>query len=227
MFNIKINPALFEDVPQVILLRHAEKSELLSEQSDFERNITEHGKNTTLALANHLAAAPKKIDLIKSSKVVRCRQTAEIFQQALQISSLNFSNRLGNPGAYVKDDRLAAQHFRKRSEEYSVANIVAKLWRGEALEGFHTIKEGTQILLQEIQRDLQTSSDTVLYISHDAILAPFISYFLLEPLVDTHWINYLEGFIVRRAANGELTIILADHSISIKHSTLQEFSHVG
>lgn len=225
MFDIKINSALFEDVPQIILLRHAEKSELVSNQNDFERGITEHGRNATLNFAHLLAAAPKKISLIKSSNVVRCRQTAEIFQQVLQTPSIGFSNRLGNPGAYVRDDKIAAQHFETSSTESSVANIIAKLWRGETLAGFHTIKEGTQILLREIEYDLVTNSDTALYISHDAILVPFISYFLSEPLTDTHWIDYLEGFIIRREKHGGLKILFVNHTISIKDANVRKSAH--
>ncbi len=63
-------------------VRHAEASS--GAASDFERRLTQHGKNQAAQLAAFYATIKYPPELILSSPVVRARQTAEVIKQRLE-----------------------------------------------------------------------------------------------------------------------------------------------
>ncbi|MEN3038020.1 MAG: phosphohistidine phosphatase SixA [Candidatus Kryptonium sp.] len=71
----------------IYLVRHADAEQKKPGMSDFDRSLTELGKETTRKMAIFLKKMNLKIDLIISSPLVRAVQTAEIIRDILQIQS--------------------------------------------------------------------------------------------------------------------------------------------
>ncbi|MBE9468539.1 MAG: histidine phosphatase family protein [Bacteroidetes bacterium] len=65
---------------QIILVRHAQ-AETDYKSTDFERNLTDYGKQTATAIAKTIVKKNIKPELIISSPANRAKQTAEIFSK--------------------------------------------------------------------------------------------------------------------------------------------------
>lgn len=213
MFNVsRIISQLDLSNATIIALRHAEKTALLNNQPDYDRAITNAGQQATKAFAAWLLNNNFTIASIKTSPVKRCLQTAQCLQQILQPSAaITRCSLLGAPGAYVADDQLAARHF----QNYTVREIIHRLWQGEALNGLHSLRFGTQRLLTAIYKNLVNNNGHHVYISHDAIWVPFITFVMQQLLPATYWLDYLQGFAIQARAVNQLTIILADREIEV------------
>lgn len=69
------------------LVRHADAEVKKPGMSDFERELTELGRETTEKMATALKRMGLKIDIIVSSPLVRAVQTAEIFREIMGVQS--------------------------------------------------------------------------------------------------------------------------------------------
>lgn len=71
----------------LIVIRHAKTEEQKEHQTDFERNLTERGKNNAQQMAKRLADKGYQPDLILTSSANRTEQTTEIVKKAGRFSS--------------------------------------------------------------------------------------------------------------------------------------------
>lgn len=69
------------------LTRHADAEVKKPGVSDFERELTQIGRETTEKMAIALKKMDVKIDLIVSSPLIRAVQTAEIFRNVMDVGS--------------------------------------------------------------------------------------------------------------------------------------------
>ena len=60
------------------------------------------------------------------------------------------------------------------------------------------VSKGTNILLTEILEDLQTNSGIKIYISHDVIIATFISFLCNMQINKDNFIDFLDGAILTK-----------------------------
>ncbi len=67
----------------ITVLRHATAAESTNLSSDFNRNLTELGKNDVKIVSEQIAQCLPKIDIIISSSATRAKDTAEILAQTL------------------------------------------------------------------------------------------------------------------------------------------------
>jgi phosphohistidine phosphatase len=79
---------------KIILLRHAKAEKLISESSDFERNLAERGKNDALQMAHQLAKTKHIPEYIIASPANRTKQTASIFQKELHIKQIALDSNI-------------------------------------------------------------------------------------------------------------------------------------
>lgn len=192
----------------ILLIRHAEKS--LTEK----QNLTKQGLNDALNYGKKLKHQNIYFDEIISSPVKRCMQTAEKI-----IKGLNFkiiiqkSHLLGNPGIFVVDDKKAATAF----DKFSVCEVINIIIEREKLSGFLPIHEACMPMINEIQTKIALNK-SVLYISHDAIIMPFISYISkIKAIHESNIINYLEGYVVNKPHNESM-------HLTSEHVRFPEFS---
>ncbi|MCX7762823.1 MAG: phosphohistidine phosphatase SixA [Candidatus Kryptonium sp.] len=71
----------------IYLVRHADAEQKKPGMSDFDRSLTELGKEMTRKMATFLKKMNLKVDLIVSSPLVRAVQTAEIIRDVLEVRS--------------------------------------------------------------------------------------------------------------------------------------------
>ncbi|MFN3135013.1 MAG: phosphohistidine phosphatase SixA [Candidatus Kryptonium sp.] len=68
-------------------MRHADAESKKPGMSDFERELTELGRETTKKMATALKRMGLRIDILVSSPLVRAVQTAEIFREIMGVQS--------------------------------------------------------------------------------------------------------------------------------------------
>jgi len=216
MFNIAEILTLNDlNKPYVIFLRHAEKAPLKKNEADYDRTITENGYLQSELFAKQLKAQGINLNQIKTSPVPRCVQTAEVIKSNLDQLDIIHSNLLGNPGAYIFDDQLAARAF----SDNDVIAVINKLKHGEHFPGFRSLEEGSNILLNEVEADLRSSSNSI-YLTHDVILASLLTQLLNLSFTYKNWIDYLQGFILIPDHTGNLKILLSHTNVTIERATL-------
>ena len=64
---------------EIFILRHGQAEELSENKSDFERALTEEGKEKTKKTSLFFNQLEEKVDLVLSSPYIRAKETAEIF----------------------------------------------------------------------------------------------------------------------------------------------------
>jgi broad specificity phosphatase PhoE len=173
-----------------ILIRHSERNHIPDGVHDIETPINAQGEIIAAELG-------KKLQIFSSIKVIsspidRCVQTGNAIMKGFQKQSeIGFSNLLGHPGPYVFDSETAREHFVKMTCETVVENQIAH----KKLSGIRPIEEGSEILKNYIVSELQTNkpNNLLVFISHDAILAPFIFQYTGEKFNHEHWIDFIDG----------------------------------
>jgi broad specificity phosphatase PhoE len=185
-----------------VLLRHAERFNLLAGRLGNNVSLTKKGIEDARNFG--LLLQPYNVDRIFSSPVLRCVQTANEITGRAGTDSLKIVTRtsLGEPGCYIKNPYVAIKYFLVSDAETVVQAFIA---RGK-LDGFVPLKEGSTNLLAEILGDISKKGSRCLYISHDAVIAPFISYFTGEKFDHEHWLGYLDGVIIT-LLDGEVRMI--------------------
>ncbi|WP_169999594.1 phosphohistidine phosphatase SixA [Petrotoga halophila] len=68
----------------LILVRHAKAEKRSPEIDDFERKLTKVGKNDSKEVAEYVAKAENKVDLLITSPALRAKETAEIFAKSFE-----------------------------------------------------------------------------------------------------------------------------------------------
>ncbi len=146
----------------IYLVRHAEKLD-----SSVHAKLTSKGLSDSYLYGENLKSNNIKIDLIISSPIERCIQTAKKISEGYGDIKIKESTLLGNPGIFVNNGDKAMEIF----NNYKLVDIINMQLSGQELNGFNKIDVATKklLLFMENQRD------NILYISHDAIITPFIN----------------------------------------------------
>ncbi|RKZ85649.1 MAG: hypothetical protein DRR19_16070 [Candidatus Parabeggiatoa sp. nov. 1] len=179
-------------------IRHAEKS-LVGEQT-----LTQNGLQDAFFYGQKLSRTGIFFDLIKTSPVTRCIQTAEQIVKGMNIDiPIQESGLLGNPGIFVQDDQKAAKVF----NQYSVCEVINQLIQNKQhLEVFYPIQQASQLLIDEFNTARLTNK-SILYISHDAIIMPFVAYINgITEIDEKQIINFLQGYEIIKSASQNLEL---------------------
>ncbi len=181
----------------IYLIRHAEKS-LVGEQT-----LTQNGLQEAYFYGQKLSQLGIFFDLIKTSPVTRCIQTAEKIVEGMNIDiPIQKSRLLGNPGIFVKDEQKAAKVF----NQYSVCEVINQLIQNKHLDGFYPIKQASQLLIDDFNTAWLTNQ-SILYISHDAIIMPFVAYINgITEIDEKQIINFLQGYEIIKSASQNLEL---------------------
>ncbi len=173
----------------ILLIRHAEKS-LTGKQ-----NLTSKGIDDALNYGKKLKQQGVYFDEIISSPVKRCMQTAEKIIEGLE-SRINIqkSHLLGEPGMFIINDKKAAKVF----DKFTVCEVINMILKKKELLGFLQINEACKPMIDEIQIKIALNK-SVLYISHDVIIMPFIAAYTskIRTIKETDIIGYLGEYIIK------------------------------
>jgi hypothetical protein len=186
-----------------ILIRHSERNHIPDGVHDIVTPINAQGE----VIAAELGEKLRVFDAIKiiSSPVDRCVQTGNVLMRGFGVQSeISFSNLLGEPGPFVFDCEVAKEHF----IQMTCKTVVETQISGQPLAGIRPIKEGSELLKNWIVSEIQqnTAGRLVVFISHDAILAPFIFQYTGEIFNHEHWIDYIDGVSFIKRENQVLLI---------------------
>lgn len=176
----------------ILLIRHAEK--LMSP----EQGLTPQGFQDAIQYGELLNKKRYTFDEIVTSPIERCVQTAECIAKSLSCNvSIRKSQLLGDPGVFITDDQLAGSVF----ETFSVHEVINKMLNKETLAGFANIEDGSLLLSNEIKSNIRLKK-SILYVSHDAVIMPFIAWqssiFYIQK---KDVVGYLGGFKVHETDN--------------------------
>lgn len=147
----------------IYLIRHAEKTD-----SSVHAELTKKGHDDSILFGEKLKINNIKIDLIISSPISRCIQTAQMISKGYGNIKIEESILLGDPGVFIHNGDLAMEVFKK----YKLIDIINMQLSGKVLDGFNKIDAATKKLLSFMEKQ----KGNTLYISHDAIITPFINY---------------------------------------------------
>jgi broad specificity phosphatase PhoE len=171
----------------LILLRHAERPNIPSDEVGNEVSLTKQGIHQTKLFAKSLK---QPIISISSSPILRCVQTAEIISNHCSYNKIiKKSLLLGDPGFFIKDPELAWIHWQTKGHDAVNQYLLSGK---DQWQGFHPFDNAINRMKAEITKQLEiTSSGLHVWVSHDTILATFASRVLPQSLTLNNWPNFL------------------------------------
>lgn len=181
-----------------LLIRHAERNPAVEKVHDIIEPLNENGEKIAVELGEKLRPYAKNLRIF-SSPVGRCIQTAKAILQGFgEEENIIESTYLGEPGPFVIDREKGLIAFTKL---YSCHKVVEMQCNNESLDGFRSKKDGAEYLANFVCSQLKESDlDTILiFISHDACLAPVLSYFTGEIFRKGYWLDFLDGAIIQQS----------------------------
>ena len=166
----------------IYLIRHAEKID-----STVHAELTTKGLSDSFAYGKKLKSNNVKINLIITSPIKRCIQTAQKISEGYGEIKIKESTLLGNPGIYVNNGDIAMKIFNK----YKLIDIINMQLSHQIIDGFNNVDTAKQELLFF----MMNQKDNTLYISHDAIIEPFIkSIANIKNINEEEIVAYLDGY---------------------------------
>ena len=178
--------------PIALLIRHAEREEIPA--GKFGRNcpITENGVRCSKELGERYLRG--RLDSIHVSPLPRCKQTAEAIIEGVPTPTgksivIEHSNLLGEPGLFVMDGKAAGKYFL----EHGTKKVMAQMLNGEKLPGIRNISKGSKLLLNHILDKTVGVDGCHLFVSHDAIIIPFIHELMEGGYRLSRWLAPLDG----------------------------------
>jgi len=177
-----------------LIIRHADREHIIPGKNEDEP-LNETGKLNSIKLGEILS--PFNGVKIFTSPIGRCIQTGEAILKGFQKHGcISQSNMLGEPGPFVFDKKQAEQMFK----EISTKGIVEKQIAGEIITGIRQLADGCELLKNYIVSEMNTNieENILIFISHDAIIAPFIYQYTGEKFGRKNWLNFLDGAILMR-----------------------------
>lgn len=185
-----------------MIIRHAERPNFSVLNFRNDTQITEKGFEDSRKLGMWLRS--QNLTGIVSSPVLRCVQTCKGIRQGADLGHLDITTRarLGEPGSYIVNPLVVFTYFLTSD----VPVVIRKFISRGRMNGFVPLREGSNRILKDILRDLSEANTRNLYVSHDAVLAPFISYFTGQKFGEGDWIDYLGGVVIA-VKDGEVRLI--------------------
>ncbi|MFI5343500.1 MAG: histidine phosphatase family protein [Chlamydiales bacterium] len=171
-----------------ILLRHAHRESIPNQSFGNEIPITPEGHQAAVAWGQTLCSLP--LEIIESSPVLRCLQTAECLQIGFQKQIVvNSSSLLGNPGLFIADPKEAEQLFLNETLQDILKNLVT----GVHLKGMHQISVGIARFFNEL---LFRKEKLTLLITHDSIMIPICCYLFESIDIQKYRPDFLEALLI-------------------------------
>jgi len=185
----------------LLLLRHAEREEILEGEVGNESLLTQQGKQDCLDFSLLLK---EKVVSIKSSPIQRCQQTAELIAKSTgyPIDNINTSSLLGDPGFIIKNGEVAWLHWQQKGHEVVNQHLLNGI---DHWEGFSELNRAVARVSDIIHYELQQAEQgTHIWVTHDTILAAYASRVLPKHLTLEQWPGFLSCLKIQLLDNGTL-----------------------
>lgn len=174
-----------------LMVRHAERPNFSVLNFRGDTPITGKGLADSRHLGTELIG--QRLTGVFSSPVLRCLQTSGGILEGAGLSlPVTTRKLLGEPGSYIVNPLLVFTYFLRADVPCVIRKFIA---RG-SMNGFAPLREGSVRILNELLADLSRPGVRNLYVSHDAVLAPFISYFTGNKFGEDEWVDFLDGIFL-------------------------------
>jgi broad specificity phosphatase PhoE len=176
-----------------LLLRHADRPPIPPGEFGDDLEITDQGRRRARALG---VLFGDRLIRVVSSPVRRCVGTAEAILSGAGIQvAVERDCRLGDPGPWIVDARIAGEVFRARG----TAGVVEGQLAGHCLPGMRSLHAGTTMLLDLLVGYGHGDGVSVM-VTHDSVIAPFVGHLLPSVELRDVMPRFLEGPGVRMRA---------------------------
>lgn len=181
-----------------MLLRHAERGELKDGEMGEDCLLTSKGLSDARSFGEGMAKAG--ISHAFSSPVPRCVDTAKEILNGVgnDKAEIIMRKKLGDYGIYVTDKAAATRAFM----QYGNMGVIERFVKDRGLEGFISLEKGCGMFMSEVYDDMRKGDTHNIYLSHDMILIPLITYFTGELFGKEKWLDCLDGFIIVKFKDG-------------------------
>jgi len=173
---------------KLILIRHAERPIIPVNEVGDGILITKKGESDCSQFALHLDGP---IVSVRSSPILRCIQSSQIMSRAkgFPIEKIILDKDLGDPGFIIEDGKVAWSHWQKKGHQAVNEYLLSG---NEKWSGFKDLTLATNIFKQKIESSLKCSDEGIhLWVTHDTILATFVSRVLADPIPIEKWPDFL------------------------------------
>lgn len=177
-----------QNKPVALLLRHSVRDAIAKGDPGNLVPITPDGERLAAEFGRILKG---RIRQIRSSPVLRCRQTAEQLNQA-SAANLEITEDvlLGEPGVFVTNGELAWPNWQRLGHEGVVRHLIEST---EALPGMADPDEAAQILLRHVLQAMGDGPGLHVFVTHDIVVMVTIARLLRRKLGMEDWPRFLEG----------------------------------
>jgi broad specificity phosphatase PhoE len=184
---------------KLLLVRHAERPDIQANTVGNEVLLTDRGKADTRDFARSIS---DPVVSIQSSPIGRCRQTAEIIADAVgfEREAIASNRDLGDPGFIINDSAAAWTHWQEKGHQRVNEHLLSG---SEQWEGFKDLDHAVKTFDTSIRKQLSGYDEGVhIWITHDTILATYVSRIMPSRLKMNQWPQYLD-FISLELKNGD------------------------
>jgi len=201
MYNAKTNNSLIllknqfeieETGMYSIFIRHGDRDKIPEGEFGNEIELNQKGFQRSLEYGKSMKA--KKINKIFTSPVKRCIQTAESIREGLAKNvAIEVSTLLGDPGAFVKDGKLAGESYLR----LGFSSCYESILNHKPVQGNRDISDGASIL-SRFFLDNAKADGLNIYVSHDMIVALYaFETFRRKYTLGSDWVPYLGGLTIK------------------------------
>jgi broad specificity phosphatase PhoE len=189
-------------LPASLLLRHSDRESIPHGEHGHSCPLTETGVQRAEALGRLLGGM---LDTqARTSPLPRCVTTVQAVGNGAGIATQAVPDSLlGEPGPYVYERSLAGPLFLERGTEAVVWDLVD----GVSLPGIRTCEDGARLLFDAIVREASNVCGCRLYVSHDAIVIPFLHWATAGVFPARDWLAPLDGALLVHPNEGAPELI--------------------
>ena len=194
----------------LVLLRHAERLSIPEGDIGNDVPITAAGAIATKEFARKLN--PPVVS-VETSPIYRCVQTAKLVSEIHGISGSNVRSNvlLGDPGFFIEDGEVAWQSWLKHGSEKVNQYL---LTGSDNWPGFRPFNVAIASMVSSIRNVLEDRSPgTVVWVTHDTILATFASRVLQNKLSLDDWPEFLGSLTINMNNDRVLNYCYSKNSV--------------
>ncbi len=176
-----------------LIIRHGEREQIVSGDSGRMVDLTDNGKRISKLFGERCVL--ERIENIYSSPILRCIRTSECIASGANQNDIKIQedHLLGDPGCYVIDKVKGGQTFREWGNKKTVMTFIKE----GTLPGFRSLDKGSTLLLENIINKFPDGKNKCnIFISHDAIVLPFIAHFTGYSFNKNKWLTFLDGAVI-------------------------------
>lgn len=174
--------------PVALVVRHAERPAIPDGEWGHDLSLTRRGYEEALGLGTKLSGSVRSI---RTSPVRRCVETAAAIREGSSYGeAAKPDTMLGDPGAFVVAPDLAGATLR----QLGLPRVLRALANGDAPPGFADPTLAAHALATHVLDCAAGAGDGIhIFVTHDAVLAPFVARLTGVVSVLQAWPDYLDG----------------------------------